>query len=292
MLAQIVLTPTESKKLIAKAIAGMDIVKYAAIEGMVVVHPSSSTYFLIEELTGHKPESNYWVCGLIAPRGTCFEMGVLSGDYLPNNASAGPREFRTWYVIRKGKLVTGEKVAEILDNVKNTDVFIKGINALDTHGNVGILIGDPIGGGPLGPIFSAWRKKSFHLVFPAGMEKLILTSIDKASKEAKQTQYDYAMGLAAGLLPCPKGDKATVITEVDAINILTGAVAVPVAAGGLGGSEGAITMVIKGDKQQVEMAIDFVEQCKGAQLPQVRLCNCSDCPGAHCKFPLTGKDWI
>jgi hypothetical protein len=124
------------------------------------------------------------------------------------------------------------------------------------------------------------------------MEKLITTPISKASKEAKQAKYDYAMGLASGLLPCPKGDRATVITEVDAINILTGAVAVPVAAGGLGGAEGAVTMVIKGDEQQVKMAIDLIEQCKGAQLPQVRLCNCSDCPGAHCSFPLTGKDWI
>ena len=292
MLAQIILTPTESKKLIAKAIAGMDIVKYAASEGMVVVHPSSSTYFLIEELTGHKPDSDYWVCGLIAPRGTCFEMGVLTGDYVPHDASSGPQEFRTWYVISKGKLVTGEKISEILARVKQTDVFIKGINALDPQGNAGILIGDPIGGGPLGPIFSAWRKKSFHLVFPAGMEKLILTPIDKASKEARQTKYDYAMGLACGLLPCPQGDRATVITEVGAINMLTGAVAVPVAAGGLGGAEGAITMVIKGDDQQVEMAIDFIEQCKGARLPQIRLCNCSDCPGGHCSFPLTGKDWI
>jgi hypothetical protein len=270
----------------------MDIIKQAAVKGMIVVHPSSSTYFLIEELTGHKPESNYWVCGLIAPRGTCFEMGVLMGDYLPHDASPNPQEFRTWYVISKGRLVIEEKVSEILAKVKQTDVFVKGVNALDTQGNVGILIGDPIGGGPLGPIFSAWRRISFHLVFPAGLEKLILTSIDKASKEAKQTKYNYAMGLTAGLLPCPKGERATVITEVDAINMLTGAVAVPVAAGGLGGAEGAITMVIKGDEPQVKMAIDFVEQCKGAQLPQVRLCNCSDCPSAHCSFPVTGKSWI
>ena len=54
MLAQVILTPTESKRLISKAIAGMQLVRRAAKEGMVVLQPSSSTYFIIEELTGNK----------------------------------------------------------------------------------------------------------------------------------------------------------------------------------------------------------------------------------------------
>jgi hypothetical protein len=58
MLAQIVLTPAESKKLISKAIAKIDVVKQAATEGMVVLHPSSSTYFIVEEITGAKPKTN------------------------------------------------------------------------------------------------------------------------------------------------------------------------------------------------------------------------------------------
>jgi hypothetical protein len=45
MLAQIVLTPVESKKLISKAVAQLEVVRHAATEGMVVLHPSSSTYF-------------------------------------------------------------------------------------------------------------------------------------------------------------------------------------------------------------------------------------------------------
>lgn len=43
MLAQVSLTPTESKKLIAKAVAEMDVVKKAANQGIVALHPSSST---------------------------------------------------------------------------------------------------------------------------------------------------------------------------------------------------------------------------------------------------------
>jgi len=292
MLAQIILTPTESKKLIAKAIANMDIVRQAATEGMVVLHPSSSTYFIVEELTGTKPKTNYWVCGVVAPRGTCIEMGIIVGDYLPRSAATDPGEFKTWWVIRKGELSIGEKVSEIMKKVKPSDVFIKGVNALDPEGNVGILIGDPIGGGPIGRILYAWRQMSFHLVFPVGLEKLIPISISQASKEAKQTKYDYAMGLDTGLLPCPRGETVNIITEIEAIQMLSGAIAVPMAAGGLGGAEGAITMVMKGNEEQVKRAIDYVEQSKGARLPQLRLGDCRECPGAHCRFPVADKHWV
>lgn len=291
MLAQIVLTPAESKKLIAKAVANMDIVRQAATEGMVVLHPSSSTYFIIEELTGTKPKTNYWVCGVVAPRGTCIEMGIMVGDFLPRSATTDPGEFQTWWVIRNGQLSIGEKISEIMKQVKPTDVFIKGVNALDAEGNVGILIGDPIGGGPLGRILYAWRKMSFHLVFPVGLEKLIPIPISQASKEAKQIKYDYAMGLATGLLPCPRGERVNIITEIEAIQMLSGAIAVPMAAGGLGGAEGAVTMVMKGSEEQVKRAIDYVEQSKGAKLPQLRLGDCRECPGAHCRFPVADKHW-
>ena len=291
MLAQIILTPTESKKLIAKAVANMDIVRQAATDGMVVLHPSSSTYFMVEELTGTKPGTNYWVCGVVAPRGTCVEMGILIGDYLPRSITTDPGEFQTWWVIRNGKLSIGEKVSKLIEQVKDTDVFIKGVNALDPQGNVGIMIGDPIGGGPLGRILSAWRKISFHLIFPVGMEKLISIPISQASKEAKQTKYDYAMGLSTGLFHCPEDETIVKVTEIDAIKMLSGAIAIPISAGGLGGAEGAITMVIKGDEGQVKKAIDFIEDSKGARLPQLRLLNCSDCPSKHCKFPIISKHW-
>ena len=39
MLAQVVLTPAESKKLISKAIAKLDIVRRAATEGMLMILP-------------------------------------------------------------------------------------------------------------------------------------------------------------------------------------------------------------------------------------------------------------
>ena len=95
MLAQIVLTPAESKKLIAKAVAGLEAVQKAAKRGIVALHPSSSTYFIVEEITGSKPKTNYWVCGVVAPRGMCVEMAMALGSTLtPHEESTDPAIFR------------------------------------------------------------------------------------------------------------------------------------------------------------------------------------------------------
>jgi len=288
MLAQITLIPSESKKLIAKAVANIDFVKKAAAEGIIMMHPSSSTYFIVEAITGKLPPTNHWVCGVVAPKGTCTEMGIFSAMPSPTkDSSFEPGEWQAWWAIKDGKLTPGLGTGELLGQMKASDVFIKGVNAVDPQGNVGCLIGDPAQGGPLGRVLSSWKKISFHLIFPVGLEKMIPVPIREASKEAKQMKLDYAMGMGCGLLPLPEG-KA--VTEIDAIRILSGATAIPIAAGGLGGAEGAITLVIKGDEEQVNKAIVFVEQSKGAKLPQLRLPNCSSCQPMACKSQV-GKHW-
>ena len=93
MLAQITLVPSESKKLIARAVASLDFMKKAATEGIIMMHPSSSTYFVVEAITGKKPGTNYWVCGVVAPRGTCVEMGMQVGDFLPRQGGTEPGDF-------------------------------------------------------------------------------------------------------------------------------------------------------------------------------------------------------
>ena len=285
MLAQVVLTPTESKQLIAKAIAKLDVVRQALTDGMIVIHPSSSTYFIFEELIGAKPMTNYWVCGVVAPRGMCVEMAMAFGDHSPRTVKFDPGELRGLWAIKKGKVLTEKNLSELMGQMTAKDVFIKGANALDTQGNVGVLIGESAA---LGMVLSTWRKKKFTLIYPVGLEKLIPIPVRQATMEAKQAKYEYGMGLPAGLFPYPDGKT---ITEIDAVKILSGAIAVPIASGGLGGAEGATTLIIKGTDKQVRDAIEFIEQSKGARLPSLRLSNCSDCSVPHCRFPVGDKHW-
>jgi hypothetical protein len=280
MLAQIVLTPAESKKLIAKAIARLDAVQKAAKNGIVALHPSSSTYFLVEEITGSKPKTNYWVCGVVTPRGMCVEMAMVLGSGLtPDEESTDPGDLQGTWVIEKGQPGAEEKLSSLLYRMTPSDVYVKGVNALDPQGNVGILFGLE---GSMGYIQAARKKRNFTIVYPAGLEKLIPISVKQAAKEAKFARYESGMGMPVGLYPCPTG---VVVTEIRAIEILSGASAIPIASGGLGGAEGAITLVLKGTTDDVKKALDFIEQSKGANLPDLRLCNCDACPVPNCRFP-------
>ncbi len=284
MLAQIVLTPAESKKLIAKAVAGLEAVQKAAKRGIVALHPSSSTYFIVEEITGSKPKTNYWVCGVVAPRGMCVEMAMALGSTLtPHEESTDPGDLQGTWVIEKGQLRGEEKLSSLLCRMTPSDVYVKGVNAIDPEGNVGILFGLE---GSMGYIQAARKRRNFTIVYPAGLEKLIPITVKQAAKEAQFTRYEAGMGMPVGLYPCPTG---VTVTEVRAIEILSGASAIPIASGGLGGAEGAITLVLKGKADEVKKALDFVEQSKGARLPDLRLCNCDACPVPNCRFPMTEK---
>ena len=110
--------------------------------------------------------------------------------------------------------------------------------------------------------------------------------MDLNSENARR--HSSGMGMPVGLFPCPTG---VTITEVRAIEILSGASAIPIASGGLGGAEGAITLVLKGKADAIRKALDFVEQSKGARHPDLCLCNCNDCPFPNCRFPMAGKRW-
>jgi hypothetical protein len=284
MLAQIVLTPAESKKLIAKAVARLEAVQQAAKMGIVALHPSSSTYFIVEEITGSKPKTNYWVCGVVTPRGMCVEMAMVLGAGLtPHEESIDPGDLQGTWVIEKGQLGGEEKLSSLLYRMTSSDVYVKGVNALDPEGNVGILFGLE---GSMGYILTARKKRNFTIVYPVGLEKLIPLPVKEAAKEAKLNRYESGMGMPVGLFPCPKG---VTVNEVRAIEILSGASAIPIASGGLGGAEGAITLVLKGKAEEVKKALDYVEQSKGARLPDLRLCNCDACPVPNCRFPMAGR---
>jgi len=299
MLAQVSLIPAESKKLISKAITKMDFFQQALRKGLIVLHPSSSTYFLFEELTGRKPPTNVWVCGLIAPKGTCVEMGAMLGSHASSahveevaysSTKPNPKTFPHCWVIRKGEVSHQEPLGALLEEMGPDDVFVKGVNALDGDGNVGVLWGNLSEGGTAAFVMAAQRRKGLHLIFPAGMEKLVPFPIKEVAKETKRFEYDYSMGVPCGLLPC----EGLVVTELKAIEILSGARAIPIAGGGLGGAEGAVTLVIKGGQEQVTKAIQYVEDSKGARLPPVRLSNCNECPlsSTTCRFPLKDKPWV
>ncbi len=278
MIAQVTLIPAESKKLISIAVAKMELLQLAQQKGMVVLHPSSSTYFIVEALTGHKPRTNVWTVGIITPKGACVEMASTMAGH--------PIHTHSW-IVKQGEFSTGRTLDSLLEEMGPNDVFIKGANALDATNTAGVLSGNPSGFGTVARAMAAAERKGFKMIFPVGLEKLVPFSIKEAAKHTDRKKVDYSMGIPCNLFPC----EGIVVTELRAVEILSGATAIPIAAGGLGGAEGAITMIIEGSDPQVSEAIKYVEQAKGASLPQVRTNDCYQCGWAACKFPILDKHW-
>ncbi len=267
----------------------MAVVKKALKKGTVVIHPSSTTYFLVKEITGEIPSTDYWIMGGVFPQGLCRDENAQLKEFPPSKPSKFPSDrFPFKWVIKDGKFSSGVPLGTILEEIGPEDVYIKGCNAVDTEGNAGVLFGHD-GGGTIARVMGVQKQKGFSVICAVGLEKLIPVSIAQAAKvTARHLEFDYGMGMPCGLYPV-KG--ATTVTEIQAIEILSGAKAVPVAAGGLGGAEGAIILAIKGEKEQVTEAIEYVEQSKGAKLPPARPLPCLLCSVGDCHFSVRYKHW-
>ena len=275
---QIVLNPSESKKLIAKGILEIDYVKQALQDGLVVIHPSSTTYFLYEEITGTIPKG-VWVIGMISSKGACVEALTHSAFEKDGyNDISDPANFPFSWIFDRGKPVKNVKLSDVLENMRADDVYIKGVNSIDVYGHVGVLIAS-LGGGTIGKVLKAQKQKQFNIIYAAGLEKSILASIIEVSKEAGRPITSDALGIPCALLPI----KSRAFTEIQSLKLLTKVDAFQLAAGGLGGAEGSTTMVVKGPNENVQNTMRLVKALKGTSLPKIGLPDCRTCnfPGCY-----------
>jgi len=294
MQAEVVLIPDESKKFIIKALLALDSVKAALKKGLIVVHPSSTTLYFYEAVMGRFPDAGEkWVSGMILPRGLCASRQTIEHMATQDQSMQDPLHNKNAWVFNKGRLQEKMRLGDILDRMSTDDIYIKGPNAIDPKGNVGVLYANPAGGGgTIGRVIGSARKRKFHLLFPVGIEKLIPVSIRQAAKKAGFKRVDRAMGMPCGMIPIP-ADLGQKIDEVDAVRILSGAEATPIAAGGLGGAGGAVALAINGTTDQVNLAVAAVESVKGTRLPPLDLLPCERCPNPNChQRGLKGVPWL
>jgi hypothetical protein len=285
-IAELVLIPAESKYLIAKAILQLETVRTALEKGLVVTHPSSTAAAIVEEITGEQPP-RIWVAGAVRPRGFCvgYERQV---EAKKGSTPAGiePSKNTSTWVFDKGNLRLGLELGGVLERMGPQDVYIKGCNAVDPWRNAGVLYGKR-GGGTIGLVLAARKKRQFNLILAAGLEKLIPVTIDEAAQAVPYPQVGWSMGLRAGLIPV--GGQA--ITEVQAIEILFGVRATPIASGGLGGAEGCVSLAIQGEEAKVRAALVFIlDKVKGRQGPAVYETECLDCPWTECNSALIYRE--
>lgn len=246
MIGQITITIPQAKKLIALAVLELPEVKAARTHGKVILKAGTT------------------VAGIAA------KLGVpplrLGGRITPDGARAAksPVDAPFIVVVENGawRAVDQSLPAELQASGPN-DLFITGANAIDTQGVAGLLAGIE-GGSTAGKALGSLWSEGITTIIATGLEKLIPGSIFAACKAAGRKRVEKSMGMAVGLLPI----FGKIITEKEAIELLTGVTATVIAAGGLFGAEGATTLIIEGTTEQVNMAFSLLENSK-------------DCP-VHC----------
>lgn len=249
-----VLTSAESKRLIGKAVAQMPIVKNALANGMIIVIKGTTNAYVAEELTGKKFDHAAFVTGRIEP-----EKGT---KYLP---MAKPVNH---LILEKGKIVD-ISLPEAAKKLKAGDVVIKGANALDyKNKTAAINILDPSGGttGITMPFIVA---RKAHLVIPIGLEKLVAGDVVELTLKMREpVEMIPAPGRSKSKFPghvIPSMWLVTgeIVTELEAINMLTGATAFQCSGGGISGAEGATWIVFRGTRDQVKKAMDLTSSVHG-----------------------------
>ena len=82
MKAQIVLTPSESKRLIAKAVSQMENVKKALKKGRIVICRGSTNAYIAEEITGRRIDKGGYALGYIRSTGLIVSIKASKESYL------------------------------------------------------------------------------------------------------------------------------------------------------------------------------------------------------------------
>ena len=242
MIAEVMLTVSESKRLIAQAVAQLPSVQKAMQGGIVIVGRGTTNGYVLEELLGQSLNKIQFTAGLTLPA-QGERSPALSVPRIPDQ------------VIRQGKRREDLTLEQVLPDMGPGDVFIKGGNAVDyQRRSVGILIGHPTAG-----TMGAWGTliaRRIEMILPIGLEKLVYTDIRELSLQSLQTDTYHN-------LPTLMPVDGTIVTEIEALQILCQVQAVLYSAGGIGGAEGSVRLLLEGERENLDAAMERVAAIQG-----------------------------
>ena len=242
---QFYITPSAGKHLIAKAIASLPDVKTALEESTVVViaGPTNAAVAyellsLIGDTEGFSP-ANFFR-GMTVPHGTDLRSDFI-GDV----------------VIEKGKWLKGKTIFDVADNLSKGDIIFKGGNAVQLDDReAGVLIGNPQVGTAF-PILSAVYGRRAKLYVPIGTEKRVNEKISAIASSVNDKDTE---GLR--FLPLP----GEIVTELDAVSILSGAKASLIGGGGVLGAEGGVYYTAEGSDSELDALRQILNTVKSEPL--------------------------
>lgn len=260
------LTPSESKRLIAKAVIEMEEIKQAKEKGYIVICVGTTNAFIIQELLGLNVQPQTFAAGLNTQGLLCV-----------TNPEDRHARIDKYIILHKGEVVDID-IQKVFEDFHIETVVIKGANAIDPEGNVGIITSG-FDGGITSKFIGYVTSTGLKLIVPVGLEKLVV-SVKEAAQCMGAKTFNYSMGANVGMW-CLANVK--VVTEIQALKILADVEAKHVASGGIGGSEGAVVLVIMGNENNIKKAIYLIESIKGEKPVGPLKGTCEKCRYT-CKF--------
>ncbi len=242
---QFLITPAAGKRLIGKAMAKHPEILKAIKSATVVIIAGTTNGYVAEEILENIGQAKDF-----------SRKNFFRGIAIPPSCSAtdGKNSSKTGFpgdvVIVKGVWQKGKTVFDVIDDLREGDIILKGANALDpVKKKVAIYVAHPQAG-TIGAAMTAVIGRRVRLIIPTGLEKRIYGDLDEIALKIN------APGVQGPrLFPVP----GEVFTEIDAVHSLTGACAELVAAGGVCGAEGCVWIAVSGQSAQVQMAEELIK---------------------------------
>jgi hypothetical protein len=220
--ALVVLSPSQSRRVLAKATVACDEVQKAYKEGMIILGRGITNAYVSEELFNVEVEPK-----------AAQTVGLVAGGMLNVNTAPPPC---VMHVVENGKVVEDADSNVEIFKFKPGDVFLKGANAVDPSGVPGVYVAS-VKAGTVGMSWPVVMARRSHMIIPVSLEKMV-ADVMEAAKYTGIYNFKYSTGIPVTLIPIPM---AKVITEIQAFAILCGVRAVHVGSGGVGGSKDRCT---------------------------------------------------
>jgi len=240
MNASVVLPAGGAKRLIAKGVATLPAVRRALEHGRIVIALGTTNAFVAEELLRGPVDRGAYAAGFIDDRWNINQRLGEVGEI----------------VLDRGEPVDLPP-GEVRDGLRAGDVVIKGGNALDPWGVVGVLTAES-NGGTVGRYAPAALARGVEIVIPISLAKSIHASVVELAGEMGIGRCDLPMGLPAGLYPL----HGRVVTEADALEALFPVRATHAASSGVGAGAGSVSLWITGEAEDVRAAYALVESLR------------------------------
>ncbi|MDD3726373.1 MAG: hypothetical protein PHI44_04190 [Candidatus Ratteibacteria bacterium] len=244
-MTETVLTVAAGKRLIGKAVAAHPAVKERLKTGTIAIIAGTTNGYVAEEILKSIQQEkgfdrNYFFRGITtSPSKPTDITGRLPEQKFPGDV-----------IIINGKWEKGKTIYDVIEQMDEGDIIIKGANAVDIERKkAGVLIGNPKAG-TIGLSLPAVIGRRIKLIIPVGLEKRVCGDIDALAMKVNTPGVE-----GPRLFPV----SGEIITELEAISILTGAKAEMFAAGGIDGAEGSIWLAIEGTDEEIKKVEEIIQ---------------------------------